>query len=170
MVIHSNSINDSDVRYIPNPPTSTRSERPCTLSRVQSNISAAARRRARQIRNNRRNFIPTASTLLREVATNQVDMHAEQVAIRAESQAFENSMNAASLSFELRLQDLERNLGRVTHNVFLMLRRLNEWKNEVNRNVCSDEILDLRAATVDIVRNAAYLGNDGNDSEDDLNV
>ena len=116
----------------PTPPNSTRSGDPHTLSRIQSNISAAAHRRVRQIRKNRRNFICTASTLLRQVATSQVDMHAEQVAIRAESQALVNSKNAAALPFELRLQDLERNLGRVTHNVHLMLRHLNDWKNEVN--------------------------------------
>ena len=51
-----------------------------------------------------------------------------------------------------------------------MLRRLNDWRNEVNPNACSDGLIGLRAATVDIVRNAAYLGNDGKDSDDDINV
>ena len=131
MTVHGNTVNDFNGLSSPTspsiPPTSARDVRPRTLSRIQSNISAAARRRARKIRNNRRNFIRTASTLLREVATNQVDMQAEQVAIRAESQALVNSMNTATLSFELRLQAMERSLGRVTHKVHLMLRRLNEW-------------------------------------------
>ena len=140
------------------------------MSRVQSNISAAARRRVRQIRRNRRTIIRNASTALREVPTNQINMQNEQAVIRAESQALMNSTNAATLSFNLRLQDLERTVGRVTHNVHLMLRRLNEWKSEVNPNTCSDELFDLRAATVDIVRNAAYLGNGGNHSDDHCNV
>ena len=51
-----------------------------------------------------------------------------------------------------------------------MLRRLNDWKNEVNPNTCSDGLRNLRAATMDIVRNAAYLGHDGNDSDGDFGV
>ena len=140
------------------------------MSRVQSNISAAARRRMRRIRNNRRTLIHSASIVLGEVATNQINIQAEQVAILPESQALENSTNATTLSLNLRLLDLERSLGRVTHNVHLMLHHLNEWKNEVNPNTCSDEPFDLRTATVDIVRNAAYLGNDGSDSDGDFNV
>ena len=140
------------------------------MSRVQSNISAAARRRVRQIRHNRRTLIPNASTVLREIATNQVNMHNEQAVIRAESQALMNSMNTATLSFKFRLQDLERTVGRVIHNVHLMLRPPNECKNKINPNTCSEELFDLRAATVHVVCNAAYLGNDGNDSDNDLNV
>ena len=86
------------------------------------------------------------------------------------SQALENSTNATALSFNLRLQDLEGTLGRVTHNVHFILRRINDWKNVINPNDSSDELLDLRAATVDIVPNSAYHGNDDNDSDDDLNV
>ena len=140
------------------------------MSHVQSNISAVARRRVRQIRRNRRTLIRNASTVLHEVATNDINLQAEQVEISAESQALVNSANATALSFNLRLQDLELILGRVTHNVHFMLRCLNDWKNEVNPSNCSDEIFDLGAATVDIVRNAACLGNDGNDSDDDFNV
>ena len=169
MTVHNHNNNNNNLSA-PAPSTSTRYRRPHTMSRVQSNISAAARRRVRQIRRNRRTLIRNTSAVLREVATNQINMQAEQDAIRAESQALVNSTYTATLSFNLRLHDLESTLRRVTHNVHLMLRRLNEWKNEVNRNVCSDEILDLHAATVDIVRNAAYLGNDGNDSDGDFNV
>ena len=124
----------------------------------------------RRIRSNRRTLIRNASTVLHEVATNQINMKAEQVAIRAESQALENSTNTTALSLNLRLLNFERTLGRVTHNVHFMLRRLNDWKNEVKPNACSDGLLDLRAATVDIVRNAAYLVNDPNDSDGDFNV
>ena len=173
MTVHNNSNNndnDCNVFSAPTPSTSSRYRRPHTMSRVQSNISAAARRRVRQIRRNRRTLIRNASTVLREVATNQINIQAEQDAIRAESQALVNSTNAATLSFNLRLQDLERTVGRVTHNVHFMFRRLNEWKNDIKPDTCSDELFDLRAATVDIVRNAAYLGNDGNDSDGDFNV
>ena len=61
-------------------------------------------------------------------------------------------------------------MGRVTHNVHLMLRPLNDWKNEVNPDTCSDKPFELRAATVGIVRNAAYLGNAGSGSDGDFNV
>ena len=97
-------------------------------------------------------------------------MQAEQFEIRVESQAMVNSTNKTALSFNLRLQDLERTLGRVTHKVHFMLRRLNDWKEWHQPNTYSDELLDLRAATVNIVRNAAYIGNDGNDSDGDFNA
>ena len=124
----------------------------------------------RRIRSNHRILIRSASTFLHEVATNQINLQAEQVAILAESQALENSTNGTVLSLNLRLLYLERTLGRVSHNVHFMLRRLNGVKSEVKLNTCSYGLLDLRSATVDIVRNAAYLGNDRNDSDDDLNV
>lgn len=117
------------------------------LPRVHFNIAAAARRRVRQIRNNCRIFIRTSSTLLRQVAMSRVDVLAEQAAICAEHQASVNLTNAAALSFELRLQDLERTLDRVTYNVYRMLRSLNDWKNDVNPYNLSDELLELRAAT-----------------------
>ena len=174
MVLCGSNINElnflSSPTSSPTPPTSSRYARPHTSSRVQSNITAAARGRIRRIRSNRRTLRRNASTVIREVAMNQVNIHNEQDAIRAQSDALINSTNAATLSFNLRLQDLERTLGRVTHNVHFMLRRLNEWKNDINPDTCSDELFDLRAATVDIVRNAAYLGNDGNDSDGDFNV
>ena len=87
-----------------------------------------------------------------------------------QNHALVNSTNATALSLNLRIQDLERTLGRVTHNVHLMLRRLNDWKNKVNPNNCSDELLDLRARTVEIVRNAAYLGHGGNESDYDFSA
>ena len=97
-------------------------------------------------------------------------MQAEQIENHAESQAQVNSTNATALSFNLRLQYLECALGRMTHNVHLMLRRINDWENEVSPNACSDGLLDLRASTVDIVRKAFYIGHDGNDSDNDFNI
>lgn len=58
-----------------------------------------------------------------------------------------------------------QNLGPVNHNVHLMLRRINDWKNEVSRNIRSDEILGLHYAAVDIVRKATYINHDYNDSD-----
>ena len=102
------------------------------MTRVQSNISAAAHHHVRQIRRNRRTLIRNDSSVLREVGTNQINMHTEHIAIRVESKALENSTNAIALSFNFRLQDLERKLDRVTHNVHFMLHRLNDWKNDIN--------------------------------------
>ena len=174
MAIDVNSINDFDAPFSLNyPRTKTNSTcyvRSRTLPCVQSSISAAARRCIHRICSNLRNVIRNASNVLLEVATNQIIIQAEQVQICAESQALMNSTNAATSSFSLRLQDLERTLGRVTHNVHFMLHRLNDWKNDINPNTCSDGLLDLRAATVDIVRDAAYIVHDGNESEGDFNL
>ena len=129
-----------------------------------------ARRRVRRIRRNRRTIIRNASTVLREVATKQIAINAKKVELPAESRALVNSTNATTFSLNLRIQDLERAFVRVTHNAQLMLRRLNDWKSEVNPNTCSDELLELRAATVDIIHNAAYLGHDGNETDDEFSV
>ena len=84
------------------------------MSRVQSNISAATSRRVRRIRRNRCILIRNASTVMHEVATNQINMQAEHDEIRAESKALINSTNATALSLKLCVQDLERTLVRVT--------------------------------------------------------
>lgn len=173
MAIYENRINDFNVLSAPTPPTSSTStgyRSPHTMSRVQSNKSAAAHRRVRQIRRPSLSLICNASTVLRELAANQISMQAEQVEIHADSQAMVNSTNITALSFNLCLEDLELTLVRMTHNVHPMLRRLNYWKNEVNLNAFSDRLLDFRAATVDVVRNAAYLGHCGNYSDGDFNV
>ena len=46
-----------------------------------------------------------------------VDMLPEQFAISAESKAFVNLTNDAALAFKIRLQGMERTLGRVSHSV-----------------------------------------------------
>ena len=156
--IDANIINDFDTPSSPTSqtrPTIARYFRLCTLSCVQSNISAAAHRRISRIRWNCCTLIRNASNVLREVASNQIKIQAEQIEIRSESQALMNSTNAATLLFKLRLQDLECTLDLVTHNVQFMLRRLNDRKNDINLNICNDGLLDLRAATMDIVRNSA---------------
>ena len=129
-----------------------------------------ARRSFRRIQRNRRNLIRNASTALLQFATNQIDMDAEQGKIIPESGAVVNSTRASLLLRNLRKQDLERTLDIVTQNVHLMLRGLNDCSNEVNRNICSNEILDLHAATVDLVPNAEYLGHGGNESDGDFSV
>ena len=174
MAINGNSINDVNVLPTPaSPPvpqTLPRYHRPRTLSRIQSNISAVARCRVRRIRRNRHTLIRNASTVLCEVATNQININAEQVEPRAESRPLVNSTNATALSLNLRIQDSDRTLGPLTQNVHLMLRRLNHWKNEVNPNTCSDELLDLCTAAADIVCNAAYFAHDGTESDDEFIV
>ena len=159
MATNNNSVNNVHVLSTPASTTTlqtlTHYHRPRTLSHVLSNISAAARRRVRRIRCNHRTLICNASTVLREVAMNQINILFEQAEFRAESRTVVNSTNAIALLLNLHVQDLERTLGRVTYNLHLVLCRLNDWKNEVYSNTCSDEILDLHAATVDIFRNAA---------------
>ena len=132
MTVHGNNNNDYNLFSAPTPSISTRYRHPHTMSRVQSNIRAAAHHHVRQIRRNRRTLIRNDSSVLREVGTNQINMQTEQIAIRVESKALENSRNAIALSFNFRLQDLERTLGRVTHNVHFMLHSLNDWKNDIN--------------------------------------
>ena len=114
MTVHGNTVNDfnglSSLTSSSTLPTSAVDVRPRTVSRAQSNVSAAARPRMRRIRSNRHTLVRNASTVLREVATNQINTQAAQVAIRAESQALENSKNATALSLNLRLLDLERTL------------------------------------------------------------
>lgn len=174
MTVQGNSISDFNVPSSPssprNPRRSTRYVRPRILLRVHSNIISAAHHCVRLIHSNPHTLIRNASTVLGEFAMKQINVQADRVEIRAESQALINSTYAATLSFNLRLKDLEHTLGRVTHNIYFMLRRLNDWKNDFNPKTFSGEILDLHTATVGIVHSAAYLHRDGNESDGDLNV